>query len=190
MRQTHVRKIDLGLQDMTPEQAAAAGAGSLLLGLAPAGGVIPEAWYPTLMAAVNAGLDIVSGSHSRLTDIPGLAAAAAAKGVALVDVRHPRTSFPTGTGRRRTGKRLLTVGTDCALGKKYAALALTAEFLGEVASRCEFTGGQIRNVTLHAALLALDNGGVVKTASLESAIRREYAKQGAVCPLRHFSQSL
>ncbi len=59
------------------------------------------------------------------------------------------------------------------------------EFLGEVASRCEFTGGQIRNATLHAALLALDNGGVVKTAILESAIRREYLKQGAVCPLRH-----
>jgi hypothetical protein len=64
------------------------------------------------------------------------------------------------------------------------------DFLSEVASRCEFTGGQIRNATVHAALLALDNGGVVKTASLESAIRREYAKQGAVCPLRHFAGSL
>ncbi len=68
-----------------------------------------------------------------------------------------------------------------------ATCEVSEEFLGEVASRCEFTGGQIRNATLHAALLALDNGGVVKTASLESAIRREYAKQGAVCPLRHFA---
>lgn len=63
------------------------------------------------------------------------------------------------------------------------------DFLGEVASRCEFTGGQIRNATLHAALLALDNGGVVKNSILESAIRREYAKQGGVCPLRHFAES-
>jgi hypothetical protein len=63
------------------------------------------------------------------------------------------------------------------------------EFLGEVASHCEFTGGQIRNATLHAALLALDNGGVVKTAILDSAIRREYAKQSAVCPLRHFAEN-
>jgi hypothetical protein len=61
------------------------------------------------------------------------------------------------------------------------------DFLSEVASRCEFTGGQIRNATLHAALLALDNGGVVKTSILDSAIRREYIKQGGVCPLRHFN---
>ena len=63
------------------------------------------------------------------------------------------------------------------------------DFLSEVASRCEFTGGQIRNATLHAALLALDNGGVVKNSILESAIRREYAKQGGVCPLRHFAEN-
>src|SRR5262249_44228161 len=62
---------------------------------------------------------------------------------------------------------------------------VSEEFLAEVASRCEFTGGQIRNATLHAALLALDDGGVVKTAILESAIRREYLKQAAVCLLRH-----
>jgi hypothetical protein len=66
---------------------------------------------------------------------------------------------------------------------------VSEEFLGEVASRCEFTGGQIRNATLHAALLALDNGGVVKTSTLDSAIRREYIKQGGVCPLRHFAES-
>jgi hypothetical protein len=66
---------------------------------------------------------------------------------------------------------------------------VSEEFLSEVASRCEFTGGQIRNATLHAALLALDNGGVVKNAILESAIRREYAKQGAMCPLRHFTEN-
>jgi SpoVK/Ycf46/Vps4 family AAA+-type ATPase len=70
------------------------------------------------------------------------------------------------------------------------AREVSEEFLSEVASRCELTGGQIRNATLHAALLALDNGGVVKTAILESAIRREYAKQGAVCPLRHFAERL
>jgi uncharacterized NAD-dependent epimerase/dehydratase family protein len=118
-------QVDLGLQDMTPLQAARAGAGSLLLGLAPAGGVIPESWYPILQDAVAAGLDIVSGLHSRLANIPGLAAAAEQHGVSLVDVRHPRMTFPTASGRRRSGMRLLMVGTDCALGKKYTALALT-----------------------------------------------------------------
>lgn len=67
---------------------------------------------------------------------------------------------------------------------------VSGDFLNEVAERCEFTGGQIRNAALHAALLALDNGGVVKTATLESAIRREYSKQGAACPLRHFAETL
>jgi hypothetical protein len=71
-----------------------------------------------------------------------------------------------------------------------AGREVNEDFLGEVASRCEFTGGQIRNATLHAALLALDNGGVVKDSILESAIRREYAKQGAVCPLRHFAEDI
>jgi len=45
--------------------------------------------------------------------------------VRLIDVRHSDTPFPAGTGRKRSGKRVLTVGTDCALGKKYTALALT-----------------------------------------------------------------
>jgi hypothetical protein len=61
---------------------------------------------------------------------------------------------------------------------------VSEEFLSEVASRCEFTGGQIRNATLHAALLALDNGGLVTSECVEAAVRREYRKGGSVCPLR------
>jgi len=63
--------------------------------------------------------------HRPLEAVPGLADAARNRGVALVNVRLPRQNFPTASGRRRSGKRLLTVGTDCALGKKYTALALT-----------------------------------------------------------------
>jgi uncharacterized NAD-dependent epimerase/dehydratase family protein len=118
-------RVDLGLPDMNPEAAARAGAGSLVVGVAPVGGQIPAAWEPTLHAAVAAGLDVVSGMHRPLEDVPGLAEAARQRGVALVNVRLPRQNFPTATGRRRSGKRLLTVGTDCALGKKYTALALT-----------------------------------------------------------------
>lgn len=117
--------VDLGLPEMTPEQAFAAGARSMLLGVAPMGGQIPSGWASALHQAVAAGLDIVSGMHTSLEDIPGLGEAARRHGVRLIDVRRPRQSFPVGTGRRRTGKRLLTVGTDCALGKKYTALALT-----------------------------------------------------------------
>lgn len=117
--------VSTGKPALSVADAAAAGAGSLLIGIAPVGGRLPDHWLPTLLDAVNAGLDIVSGLHTRLTDIPELAAAAAAAGVNLHDVRHGAWPRVTGTGRKRSGQRVLTVGTDCALGKKYTALALT-----------------------------------------------------------------
>jgi SpoVK/Ycf46/Vps4 family AAA+-type ATPase len=61
--------------------------------------------------------------------------------------------------------------------------------LEEVAQRCEMTGGQIRNAILHASLMALNNGGMMNSAHLESAVKREYQKSGAVCPLRHYQSS-
>jgi uncharacterized NAD-dependent epimerase/dehydratase family protein len=123
--------VDLGLPEMSPEAAAAAGAGSLLIGVAPPGGRLPPAWEPTLHRAVAAGLDIISGLHTSLREVPGLADAAAKHGVALIDVRHSQREFPVGTGAKRSGKRLLTVGTDCVLGKKYTALALTRALLAQ-----------------------------------------------------------
>ncbi|AXQ30029.1 DUF1611 domain-containing protein [Solimonas sp. K1W22B-7] len=117
--------VDLELPELTPAQAAQQGIGSLLIGIAPIGGQFSESWLPTLFAAVEAGLDIVSGLHAKLGDVPGLADAAKARGVRLIDVRCPPPGLPVGSGRKRSGKRLLTVGTDCALGKKYTALALT-----------------------------------------------------------------
>ncbi len=66
--------------------------------------------------------------HVRLGEVPELAAAAQKHGRRLIDVRVPPAGLPVGTGRKRTGKRLLTVGTDCALGKKYTALSLAAAF--------------------------------------------------------------
>jgi len=116
--------VDLGLPDLTPAEAAGKGIGSLLIGIAPIGGQFSDSWLPTLFAAVEAGLDIVSGLHAKLGDVPGLAEAARARGVRLIDVRNPPPGLPVGSGRKRSGKRLLTVGTDCALGKKYTALAL------------------------------------------------------------------
>lgn len=73
------------------------------------------------------GFEIVAGLHVRLASLPGLAEAAVRGGARLVDVRVPPPGLPVGTGRKRTGRRLLTVGTDCACGKKYTALALDAE---------------------------------------------------------------
>jgi uncharacterized NAD-dependent epimerase/dehydratase family protein len=119
--------VSLGLPRMTPAQAADAGAGSIVIGVAPVGGQLPAAWIPTLVEALEAGLDVISGMHTRLEEVPELAAAAERSQARLVNIRHTQRPLPVGTGRRRLGRRLLTVGTDCALGKKYTALAVTHE---------------------------------------------------------------
>jgi uncharacterized NAD-dependent epimerase/dehydratase family protein len=67
--------------------------------------------------------------HTRLADVPQLKAAATRYGRRLIDIRTPPKNIPIGSGHRRSGKRLLTVGTDCALGKKYTALALARAFV-------------------------------------------------------------
>lgn len=65
-----------------------------------------------------------------------------------------------------------------------ASHRVPAELLDEMAQRCELNGGQIRNAVLHASLLALGNGGVLSDDHLAAAVRREYRKAGAICPLR------
>lgn len=119
-------KVSLGLPELKPAAAAAMGAASLVIGIAPVGGQVSPSWIPALFEAIETGLDIISGMHTPLAEVPGLAAAAQRRGVRLVDVRRPPAGVPTGSGRKRSGRRLLTVGTDCALGKKYTALALTS----------------------------------------------------------------
>lgn len=120
-------KVDAGLPEMDVKTAAQRGAKSLILGVAPVGGAIRESWVDTLKQAARAGLDIVAGMHSRLAAVPGLAQAAAEGGAQLIDVRVPPAGIPIGSGRKRSGLRVLTVGTDCAVGKKYTALALVQE---------------------------------------------------------------
>jgi uncharacterized NAD-dependent epimerase/dehydratase family protein len=120
--------VTTGLPRMTPAEAKSHGAKSMILGVAPIGGAISPAWISTLVEAMEAGLDLVSGMHTPLESVPALASAAANTGRRLINVRQPPPGLSTGTGRKRAGLRLLTVGTDCALGKKYTALSLTREF--------------------------------------------------------------
>ena len=121
--------VTTGLPRLDPAAAKAAGARSLVIGVANQGGVIGESWVAILIEAMEAGLDIISGLHVRLANVPALAEAARRTGQRLIDVRTPPVDIPIGTGRKRTGQRLLTVGTDCALGKKYTALALHRSFV-------------------------------------------------------------
>ncbi|ABF53175.1 DUF1611 domain-containing protein [Sphingopyxis alaskensis] len=121
--------VSAGLPRLSPAEARAAGARSLVIGVANQGGVISESWVAALVEAMEAGLDIISGLHTRLTSVPALVEASRHTGQRLIDVRTPPPSIPIGNGRKRSGKRLLTVGTDCALGKKYTALALHRAFV-------------------------------------------------------------
>lgn len=117
-------RVGLDLPEIDPAEAVSRGARAMVIGVANAGGVLPERWSPAIVAALRAGLDVASGFHTRLRDLPDVAAEAARTGRLLHDVRHPTFPLRVGTGEPRTGRRLLTVGTDCSVGKMYTALAL------------------------------------------------------------------
>jgi len=117
-------KADMGLPDMTVAEAAAAGARTLVIGVANRGGVISDAWKSVLVAALKSGMDVAAGLHTLLRNEPELVAAATASGQSLHDVRLPSVQYPIADGKRRPGKRLLAVGTDCSCGKMYATLAI------------------------------------------------------------------
>src|SRR6056297_1006011 len=120
-------KADVGLPDMSLKEARAAGAKTLVIGVANRGGVINQNWKKLLITALEAGFDLASGLHNLLRDEPDLAAVAEATGRDLHDVRVPEIRYPIASGRKRSGRRLLTVGTDCSVGKMYSSLCLERE---------------------------------------------------------------
>ena len=97
---------DLGIADMTIAEAAAGGAKTMIVGVANAGGFIPDTWTDTITAALDAGMDVAAGMHTRLADIEPITEAAARSGRQLFDVRHPTRDFAVGKGTKRSGKRL------------------------------------------------------------------------------------
>lgn len=118
---------DVGIADMTLDQAKAAGASTLVIGVANRGGVISAAWKQVLLQALALGFDLASGLHNLLRDEADLVAAARAHGRSLFDVRVPSVAYPIANGVKRTGKRCLAVGTDCSVGKMYTGLAMDIE---------------------------------------------------------------
>ncbi|MEM7569743.1 MAG: N-acetyltransferase DgcN [Pseudomonadota bacterium] len=116
--------VTLDLPDLSLEQAHAAGARTLVIGVANRGGKISESWIEILSKAIEQGFDIAAGLHSKLADIPALKTLADKHGQQLHDVRHPRGKITVGSGEKRSGKRILGVGTDCSCGKMYTAVVL------------------------------------------------------------------
>ena len=147
--------VSTGLPALNLAEARARGARALVIGVANSGGVISPAWLPSLIEAAELGFDIVSGMHRKLRDIAPLRAAAERSGVRLIEVREPPRAIPVASGRRRSGKRLLTVGTDCALGKKYTALTL-ARSLGERGIAADFRASGQTGIMIAGRGIPLD----------------------------------
>ena len=120
-------KASAGIADISIAAAAEAGARTLVVGVANRGGVIPDKWLDTLTEALDRGMDLASGLHMRLSDIQVLRDKANEMGASLFDVRHSKQEFPLGSGKKRAGKRLLTVGSDASVGKMYTTLTIERE---------------------------------------------------------------
>ena len=117
-------KADVGLPDMNIDEAISHGAKTLVIGVVNSGGFLPDTWTDAICGALAKGLDLASGLHGRLQEFPEINAAAEKYDRVLHNIRYSEQKFTTGKGHKRSGKRLLTVGTDCSCGKKYTALAI------------------------------------------------------------------
>ena len=115
------------LTDMSLQEGLDAGAKTLVIGVANRGGFISDVWKEVLVQALEMGYDIASGLHNLLRDEDELQRAAKVHGRTLHDVRIPSVAYPIASGVKRTGKRILAVGTDCSVGKMYTGLCMDAE---------------------------------------------------------------
>jgi uncharacterized NAD-dependent epimerase/dehydratase family protein len=99
---------------------------ALLIGIAPAGGKLPAEWILLVARAIEHGLDVWSGLHTFIGDVPELAALGASRGVAIHDLRRPPASLDVSRGRVRAvaATIVLTVGTDCNIGKMTTQLQI------------------------------------------------------------------
>ncbi|WP_068716400.1 N-acetyltransferase DgcN [Vibrio tritonius] len=147
--------VSLGLPELTPFQAKEQGAKTFVLGTANAGGYIPEHWMTVIKDAIEAGLNIASGLHQKLVDVPELVALAKQHNVALFDVRHHQPALKVGSGLPRGGKRVLTVGTDCAVGKMYTSLALEAA-MQKLGMKAEFRATGQTGILVAGAGIPID----------------------------------
>ncbi|PKE30886.1 DUF1611 domain-containing protein [Rahnella sp. AA] len=147
--------VSLGLPDLSIDEAKAQGAKTMVLGTANSGGKLPAHWIDSIKTAIRAGLNVANGLHQGLNDIPELVELAAGHNVQLFDVRHMQPELDTGTGKKRSGKRILTVGTDCSVGKMYTSLALEAA-MRELDLKADFRATGQTGVLVAGAGIAID----------------------------------
>jgi uncharacterized NAD-dependent epimerase/dehydratase family protein len=151
---------------------------TLLVGIAPTGGILPAEWRAVILEALGAGLHVVSGLHTYLSDDPEMAAAARARGVTLTDLRKVPAEYEVvakGNWRAREAKTILTVGTDCNVGKMTASLELHREFLRRGLDSAFVATGQT-GILLSGAGVAVDS---VLSDFIAGAIERELDRAAA-----------
>lgn len=147
--------LTLGLPRMGLDAGVSAGARTLVLGIANAGGTLDVRLVDDAAAALEAGLNVASGLHKRLRDEPRLVRLAEERGLKLFDVRDPPADLRVGNGYPRAGHRLLTVGTDCSVGKMYTTLAL-ARSLRERGIRADFRATGQTGILIAGSGIAVD----------------------------------
>lgn len=148
-------QVKLNLPEMNISEAVNKGAKTLVIGVVNAGGVMPLDWVETIIKAINSGMNIASGMHTRLSSILEIKEAAEKNDIQLHDLRFNSMQFKTGTGEKRAGKRLLTVGTDCSVGKKYTALAIE-KALKEMGIKATFKATGQTGVLIAESGIAID----------------------------------
>ena len=132
------------------------GADTLVMGIAPPGGRIPEAWRTVLFQAIDRGMNLLSGLHDFLSDDPELAKAAAARGVTITDVRKNNfRQIAKREGLRPDCLRVHTVGHDCSVGKMVVSLEI-ARGLQRRGLDAEFVATGQTGIMVSGAGLPLD----------------------------------
>ncbi len=155
------------------EDACKLNANQLLMGVALPGGQLPDTWREFLEHGLQFGMDIVSGMHARLNDDVRFAQLAKENDCTLIDVRNPGPPPPVGSGRAVStrAKRILTVGSDCNVGKRVTALEVAYELKKRNVNVEFFATGQTG--------IMISGGGVPADAVISDFLTG-YIEQGVV----------
>src|SRR4051794_2149813 len=139
------------------EEGLAPGPDAVLIGIAPLGGRLPEEWRAWLAQALDRGCDLWNGLHTFLADDPLLAAKAAANGRRIHDLRRPPANLPIASGLAKAVEPIvvLTVGTDCNVGKMTAQLQLSQE-LNRRGARTRFVATGQTGIMIEGWGIAVD----------------------------------
>lgn len=148
-------RVSIELPAIDLDEAVKHGARTFVIGVTNSGGILNPKWHSYILSAINHKLDIASGTHDRLTDVPEFVEAANRNGIRLLDLRHYDYPIPKATGLKRQGQRLLTLGTDCACGKKFTALALTRDMKAHGVD-CTFRATGQTGIMISGEGIALD----------------------------------